>query len=139
MISKKVFITTDGFINFIDRARPKHLHASACFRFFAEKNYHLYTTPLTINEVSTELKQTISASVAKDFLRAIELSNINFLYTEESDVKKGLRAVTTSSSTELTFSLALTAIICNKRSIPQVCTFSYFPSLFGLQVFYLPM
>lgn len=139
MLSKKVFIAPDGFVAFIDRAHPKHIHAAAQFRYFAENNYQIYTTVLSLNEAYQTLYNTISPSVARDFLRAIELSNVNFIHPEESDVKRSLRAVATTQSAELTFAIILAATICNKRSIPQVCTFSYFPSLFGLQTFYLPI
>ena len=138
MISKKVFIAPDAFIAFIDRGHPKHLHASAFFRYFAQNQYQLYTTIVSLDEAYLELYHSISPSVAKDFVRAIELSSINIIYTEESDLKRTMRAVTTSQSVELTFSKALMAIICNKKSIPQICTFSYSPALFGLQTFYLP-
>ena len=139
MQSKKIFITTDGFINFIDRGQPKHLHASAYFRFFAQQHYQLYTTILTINETYTELARTISPSLAKDFIRATQISAINVLYPEEADVKKSMRLVATNKSLESTLDHILTAVVCDKRSIPQIYTFSYFPSLFGLQIFYLPV
>lgn len=139
MLSKKVFIAPDGFVAFIDRAHPKHIHAAAQFRYFAQNTYQIYTTIVTLDETYQTLYKTISPSVAKDFLRAIELSNINILHPEESDVKRSIRAVTTTPSADLTFATALAATICNKKSIPQICTFSYFPSLFGLQVFYLPL
>jgi predicted nucleic acid-binding protein len=133
MLSKKVFIAPDGFVAFIDRAHPKHVHAAAQFRYFAQNNYQIYTTVLTLNEAYQTLYNTISPSVARDFLRAVELSNVNFIHPEESDVKRSLRAVATTQSADLTFATVLAATICNKRSI------SYFPSLFGLQVFYLPL
>lgn len=139
MLSKKVFIASDGFVAFLDRAHPKHVHAAAQFRYFAENNYQIYTTIISLNEAYQTLYNTISPSVARDFLRAIELSNLNLLYPEESDIKRSLRAVATTQSVDLTFATVLAATICNKRSIPQVCTFSYFPSLFGLQIFYLPL
>lgn len=139
MLSKKVFIATDTFISFIDRAHPKHLQAVACFRFFAQNQYQLYANIITINETYTTLYQMISPSLARDFIRAIELSSINILLLEESDLKKSIRIVSTTQSVELTFSKALMAVICNKKNIPQICTFEYLHALFGLQLFYLPI
>lgn len=139
MQSKKVFITTDGFICFIDRAKPKHLHAGAYFRYFAQQNLQLYTTDVVINESYSALANTISPSIARDFIRALQISSINIIYPEEPDIKKSMRLIAESQSAELTLGDALTAIICDKRSIPQVYTFSYFPSLFGLHIFYLPI
>jgi predicted nucleic acid-binding protein len=123
MISKKVFIATDGFIAFIDRAHPKHLHATAQFRYFAQNTFQVYTSLIVLNEVYNELYNTISPAVARDFMRAIELSNLNILYPEDSDFKKSLRIVATSQIVDLTFNKSVTAILCNKRSIPQICTF----------------
>lgn len=139
MYSKKVFIATDGFIAFIDRAHPKHLHASAQFRYFAQNNFQLYTSIVTMNEVYNDLYHSISPSLGKDFMRAIELSNLNVIYPEDSDLKKGVRIVITNQLPQMTFNKALMAVICNKRSIPQICTFEYLPTLFGLQLFYLPI
>ena len=139
MLSKKVFIASDGFVAFVDRAHPKHLHAGAFFRYFAQNQFQIYTTIVAIDETYNELYKTISPSVAKDFLRAIQLSSINILYPEDSDLKRSIKIITTTPSVELTFSKALMAIICNKRNIPQICTFSYSPTLFGLQTFYLPV
>lgn len=139
MISKKVFIAPDGFVAFIDRAHPKHVHATAFFRYFGLNNFQLYTSILAINDAYMRLYNTISPSIAKDFLRAIELSSVNILYAEESDVKLALRTFTTSSSIELTFAKATMAVLCHKRSVPQICTFEPLHNLFGLQLFYLPI
>ena len=139
MVSKKVYIAPDGFVAFIDRTHPKHLHAGAFFRYFAQNQFQIYTTVVSIDEAYLELYHAISPSVAKDFMRAIQISAVNILYPEDSDMQRSIKTVITTPSVELTFSKALMAIICNKRSIPQICTFSYSPTLFGLQTFYLPV
>lgn len=139
MVSRKVYIAADGFIGLLDRAHPKHVHASAYFRYFAQENFQLYTSFVSINEAYEELYKFISPGVAKDFLRAMYMSSVNIIYPEPSDIKSAIKAVATSSSIELTFSKALESILCNKRSIPQVYTFGYLPPLFGLQTFFLPV
>ena len=139
MISKKTYIATDGFVAFIDRAHPKHVTMSAFFRYFAQEQFQLYTSFVTINDTYNELYTTIAPSLAKDYLRAMYLSSINIIYPEPADIKSAIKTVATSSVVELTFSKALISVLCNKRSIPQVCTFEYLPSLFGLQTFYLPV
>src|SRR6266567_2703931 len=133
MQSKKVYIATDGFTAFIDRAHPKHVHASAFFRYFAQEHFQLYTSIVTINDSYNQFSQTVSPSLGKDFLRALSLSSINILYPETADVKSALKTVVTSNLTELTFAKALMAIMCSKRNIPQICTFEYLHALFGLQ------
>lgn len=139
MVSKKVYIAADGFVAFIDRAHRNHVHTSAFFRYYAQEHFQLYTTVVSINDAYNTIYNTISPSLARDFLRSMALSNINVLYPETSDLKTAIKTLEQSTSVDLTFSKALTAVICNKRSIPQVCTFEYLPSLFGIQVFYLPV
>lgn len=139
MLSKKVYISPDGFMGFIDRAHPQHVHASAFFRYFAQEHYQLYTSFISMNEAYEELYKNITPSLAKDFLRGMYMSSINIIYPEPSDLKTAIKIVATSNVVELTFSKALVSVLCNRRSIPQVCTFEYMPSLFGLQAFYLPV
>lgn len=139
MLSKKVYIAPDGFVAFIDRNHKRHVHISAFFRYFAQEEFQLYTSFVTINDTYNELYNLISPSLAKDFLRAMYMSSINIVYPEPSDVKAAIKVVATSSVIELTFSKALISVLCNKRSIPQICTFEFLPSLFGLQAFYLPL
>jgi predicted nucleic acid-binding protein len=139
MISKKVYIAGDGFVALVDRGHAKHVHASAFFRYFAQENFQLYATFSSIDEAYNDFYRNISPSIARDFLRAIYMSSINIIYPESSDIKSAIKAVATTSSVDLTFSKALVSIICNKRNIPQVCTFEYLPPLFGLQTFYLPV
>lgn len=139
MQSKKVYIAADGFAAFIDRAHPKHVHTTAFFRYFAQEHFQLYATVVSLNETYSTIYNTISPSLARDFLRAMALSNVNILYPENSDVKTAIKTIESGNSVDLTFSKALTAVVCNKRNIPQVVTFEYMPSLFGIQVFYLPV
>ena len=139
MQSKKVYIAADGFVAFIDRAHRNHVHTSAFFRYFAQEHFQLYSTVVSLNDAYLTIYNTISPSLARDFLRAMALSNINILYPENSDMKTAIKTIETGNSVDLTFSKALTAVLCNKRGIPQVVTFEYLPSLFGIQVFYLPI
>jgi predicted nucleic acid-binding protein len=139
MQSKKVYIASDMFVAFIDRAHPKHVHATAFFRYFALEHYQLYTSIVTVNDSYHIFNTTISPALAKDFLRAMSLTSINILYHEPADVKTAYKTILGSNSAELTFSKALMAVMCDRRSIPQIGTFDYIHSLFGLTVFYLPV
>jgi hypothetical protein len=82
---------------------------------------------------------TISPSLARDFLRALTLSSINILNVEPADIKSAIKIIEMSSSVDLTFAKALMAVMCNRRSIPQIMTYEYLNALYGLQLFYLPM
>lgn len=137
--SKKVFVAPSVFFAFVDRAHPKHEQATAFFRYFAQAGYFLFTDIETIVETYRQLYRHISASLAKDFLRTIFLSNLNILYPDEGDIKAGIKALVSYQSTDLTFPKALMAVFANRRGIPQICTFEYLHSLFGLTLFYLPM
>ena len=139
MISKKVYIAPDGFIAFIDRAHSKHVQAAAFFRFFAQEQYHLYSNIISINETYMVLYNTVSPSLARDFLKALSFSSINILYPEPADMKAAIKILENSTSVELTFSKALMAVVCNKKSVPQIMTYDFLHALYGLQLFYLPV
>lgn len=137
--SKKVYIAPSVFTAFINRADPKHAQASAFFRYFAQENYKLYSDFLDIHETARKIHREISPSLSRDFLRTIFFSNINIIYPQESDIKGALKTLVNYQSVDLTFEKALMATLANKASIPQICTFEYMPSLFGLNTFYLPL
>ena len=139
MTSKKVFIAPDMFISFIDRAKENHEQAAAFFRFFAENEYQIYTDLLSLNTVYNHIYTEISPSLSKDFLRTINLSNLNLLYADESDMKVAFKTIGMYQANELTFPKALMSVIASKRNIPQICTNEYLPTLFVLQLFYLPI
>jgi predicted nucleic acid-binding protein len=137
--NKKVFLATDVVVAFIDRSHPKHLHAVAFFRYFAQEGYILFTNVSNIIAIYNNLYKNISPSLGRDFLRALSLSNINIIYPEDSDFKLAVKTLTNYQSTELHLDEALMAAIASKRSIPSICTLGYLHPLFGLTVFYLPI
>lgn len=137
--SKKVYIDSSLFVAFIDRAHIKYDQATAYFRFFGLEEYQLFSDPITILNAYERLYNDISPSLAKDFMRVMALSNINMIYPEEADMKAALKTVVNFKTTDLTFPKALLCVLANKRGVPQICSFEYMPSLFGLQMFYLPM
>jgi len=139
MVSKKIYIAPDGLVAFVDRAHKKHVQATAFFRYFAQEQCQLYSNVVGVNETYMRIYNTISPSLARDFLRAISLSSINVLNPEPADIKAAIKIIETSNSVELTFSKALMAVMCNKKSIPQIMTYEFLHSLYGLQLFYLPM
>jgi len=139
MISKKVYIAPDGLTAFIDRAHKKHVQATAFFRYFAQEQCQLYTNVVNVNETYMTIYNTISPSLARDFLRALSVSNINIINPEPADIKAAIKILETGNSVELTFAKALMAVTCNKKSIPQIMTFEFLHALYGLQLFYLPV
>jgi len=139
VISRKVYLAPDMFCAFLDRAHPQHEQASAFFRFFAQEEYQLYTDIDTVLNAYYRMCADISPSLGKDFLRTLFLSNINILYPDEATAKAALKALTTFNSSELTYEKSLLCVHAYKRGIAQICSFEYFPPLFGLTPFYLPI
>ncbi|MBP9718967.1 MAG: hypothetical protein KBD46_00695 [Candidatus Levybacteria bacterium] len=139
MTSKKIYLTASLFEAFIDRAHPKHEQANAFFRFFGDDEYILYTDIQTIMQAYTTIYKDISASLGKDFMRTMIISDINILYPEDSDIKAAMKALMAYQSNELSFPQALTAVLAEKREISQICTFDYLHPLFGQTPFFLPM
>lgn len=137
--SKKVYLAVSSFLAFIDRAHGKHTQAVAFFRYFAQEQYHLYTDTLALYEAHRQIHFQISPSLSQDLLRTIPYSNINIIYPQEVDTKAAIKTITNYRSVDLTFEKALMGVLANKRDIPQIATFDYLPSLFGLRTFYLPI
>lgn len=138
-MQKKVFLAPDVLVAFVDRANPKHLHAAAFFRYFAQERYTLFTTVSAINTAYDTLAVHISPSVARDFIKALSLGSINILSPDETDIKLTFKTLLTTSTPELSFNETIMQVVANRRNITQVCTFSYLHPLFRLTAFYLPI
>lgn len=139
MVSRKVFLAPDIFLAFVDRAHPKHMHAVAFFRFFAQESYYLYTSTAVLTETHQKIQTNISAALAKDFLKAISLGTVNIIFPEDADLKLTLKTLISYSSQELGMDEALMEVMASRRNIPQISTFDYLHPLFGLTAFYLPI
>jgi predicted nucleic acid-binding protein len=139
MLSKKVFLTPSSFLAFIDRAHPMHEQATAFFRYFAQESYQLYADYPDIMEVYRVIYNSISPSLARDYLRTMSITAMNIIYPEDADAKAALKALNTYQSTDLTYSNALMSVLAYKRNIQQICSFEYLHPLFGLQTFFLPI
>lgn len=137
--SSKVFIETDVFYAFINRADTKHPQAAAYFRFFAQEKFQVFTSYPVVEDIYQNIYQNISPSLAKDFLRGLSLSSVNILYPSESDLKAALKTLINFQSTELTLKDSQTAVLANRNHIMQVCTFGYLHPLFGITSFNLPI
>jgi len=138
IVSKKVFIATSAFMAFVDRAHPKHVQATAYFQYFAQERYQLYTGYLNLAEAHQEIAEKISESFARDFLRVISLGSVNIIYPDTNDMKATIKTLVSYKS-NLPFREAQMAVLANRKSISQICTFEYLPPLFALNVFYLPI
>lgn len=138
MGSKKVYITQSAMYAFIDRSDGKHQMAGAYFRFFAQEGYHLYTSPSTIMSTYERIATHMSHSIAREFLQTIFTSSIDIMYVDEPLMKAAAKLVITTTSVHLTLEQAITNIVCDKSQTSTICTFEYFPFLFGTRAFTLP-
>ena len=137
--SRKVYLAQSAFLAFLDRAHAKHRQAVAFFRYFAQERYRLYTDIVMLYETHRQIHFQISPSLSQDFLRTISFSDINIIYPQEADMRNAIKTINNYGSVDLTFDKALMGVLASKRSIGQVTTFDYLPSLFGLTTFYLPI
>ena len=138
-ISKKVFIETGVLYAFINRADPKHPQSAAYFRYFSQENYQVFTSYPVVDEVYEKIYEKISPSLAKDFIRGMSLSSINILYPTESDLKASLKTLINFQNTDLTLRDSQSAVLANRNSIGQICTFEYLHPLFGINTSNLPI
>lgn len=137
--SKKVYLSTDVMIAFIDRANTKHDQATAFFRYFALEGYQLYTDSIAMYDAYRKIVNDISPSIAKDFLRTLSMSSITILYPDDSDFKSALKFYLNEKSGDLTLQKAVMAVLADRRGIGQIATFEYMHAVFGLNIFYIPI
>lgn len=137
--SKKVFVTSNVLFAFVDRANSHHTKAVAYFRYFAQEKYQVFTDYLNTEDSYRQIYTKISPTLARDFLRGVMLSSINITYPTSSDVAAALKTLINYRNNELTFKEAHTAVLSNRNSIPNICTFEYLHPLFGITPFYLPI
>lgn len=138
-MSKKIFIDDSTLCAFVDRAHPRHEASFAYFRFFAQGEYAIFIDHSSLIHAYNDIYKDISQTLAKDVMRTLSLSDINIVYPTDSDSKAALKALTTYRSNDLTFEKALIAVLAFRRNIAEVATFDYFPNLFGITPFFLPL
>jgi predicted nucleic acid-binding protein len=137
--SKKVLLAPDILFAFIDRAHPKHEHASAYLRFFAQEEYTLFITLPSIITVYEQMYKDMSMSLAKDLIRTMSISDVNLIYPDDNDMKGTVKVLANTQTNEMTFPKALLLVCADRRKIPQLCTLEYINPLFGISLFALPI
>lgn len=139
IVSKKVFIESDIFYAFVNRAHSRYPQAGAYFRYFAQERFQIFTSYSVTEETYREIYDKISPSLARDFARGISLSAVNILYPTQSDLKAAIKTLVNYQSTELTLRESQTAVLANRNYISQICTFNYLHPLYGITAFNLPI
>ena len=136
--SKKVFITSSVFFAFIDRNHPNHSQAAAFFRYFAQEKFRLYVNNFSVIETYNQVRKHVSYSIAKEFIKAIFLGNIEIIRADDAEEKTALRLILNEQNFDLTFEQALINVLADRRQIPCICSFEYTRFFYGITSFALP-
>lgn len=137
--SKRVLLTSGVLFAFIDRNHPKHNQASAYFRFFAQEKYNLYVTLSSVVKTYNDLRKHMSYAIAKDFVRAMFVGNIEILYPDEASTKTALKLILSETQRDFNnFDHALINVLADRNQIPQICSFEFSRFFFGISLFNLP-
>jgi hypothetical protein len=137
MGSKKVYITQSAMYAFIDRSDGKHQMAGI-FSILRSGRISSVHIPSTIMSTYERIVTHMSHSIAREFLQTIFTSSIDIMYVDEPLMKAAAKLVITTTSVHLTLEQAITNIVCDKSQTSTICTFEYFPFLFGTRAFTLP-
>src|SRR3989344_6409681 len=116
-LSKKVILAPDVIYAYIDRGSDNHQQSVAFFRYFSEQNYRVFIDTLCLNEVYDDIYKKMSQDLAKDFLKIINLSDMNLIYPDEGEIKAAIKALINYRTLDLTFSQAVMAVVANRRNI----------------------
>lgn len=133
----KVFLAEDALYAFIDRAHPKHLHAGAFFRYFAQEHCFLYSNMSILIATHQKISESINDTVAKEFLKALSFSNIIIVSPDTAEINTAIKVA--SGTSGMLLQEALMLVMAERRGIMQVCTFSQLHQLFGIKTFFLPV
>jgi predicted nucleic acid-binding protein len=136
--SKKVFLTPSVLFALLDRNHPKHSQADAYFRFFAKEQYQLFVTISSVVRTYNDIRKHMSYSIAKDFLRAMFVGNIQIVYPDEPTTRATLKLLLSDTQYEISFEQALTNVSADRRQISQICSFEFSRFYFGINLFTLP-
>jgi predicted nucleic acid-binding protein len=136
--SKKVFLTPSVLFALLDRNHPKHSQSDAYFRFFAKEQYQLFVTDSSVVRTYNDIRKHMSYSVAKDFLRAMFVGNIQIVYPDEPTTRATLKLLLSDTQYEISFEQALTNVSADRFQVSQICSFEFSRFFFGINLFTLP-
>jgi predicted nucleic acid-binding protein len=138
MTSKKVFLSSSVMFAFVDRNHPKHQQASAYLRYFAQEKFQVYSSLSAVIHTHNDLRKHMSYSIAKDFIRAMFVGNIEIIYPDEAATKNALKLMLSQAQQDLSFDQILMNVLADKHGISQICSFETSRFYFGITLFNLP-
>ena len=136
---KKVIISNQVFFAFIDRSHQNHGQAVAFFRYFTEEQFELYTVLFSVAATYQDLQDHIGLSIARNWLKSIFLGNIQIAYPDEATIKAAIKLITSTYNYNITIDQAVMNVVADKKGIPFIATFEFFPFFFGIKPFTLPL
>lgn len=136
--NKKVFIESNVFYAYVNRAHANHIQATSFFRYFAQEEFQVFTSYHVLEETYSLIYNKISPSLASDFLKGISLSSVNIIYPSEADLKSIIKTQVNYQNKDLTLRDTQSAVLANRNNISQICTFDYLRQLFGQTKYNLP-
>ena len=136
--SKKVFLSSSVLFAFVDRNHPKHQQASAYLRYFAQEKFQVSSSLSAVIRTHDDLRKHMSYSIAKDFIRALFVGNIDIIYPDEAATKAALKLMLSQPQQDLSFDQILMNVLADRNQISQICSFETSRFYFGINLFNLP-
>lgn len=132
--SHKLFIGSEIFYAFIDRADAKHNQITTFFEYLGSNSFHVYTSNLVVLETFNRLEKNISPTISAEFLTTILESSIEILYPTEFDFIVVQRFLKMNHTTPVAISEIITAHLMEKNGIAHIATFGSWNNLMGTSV-----
>ncbi|MBI5621079.1 hypothetical protein HY949_04815 [Candidatus Gottesmanbacteria bacterium] len=137
--NKRVIVSGQVFVAFVDRAHPNHGQAVAFFRYFSEERYEITIVLTSLLSIYETLGDHIGLSVAHKWLKSVFMGTVQIIYPDEQTVKAAIKLILTTNSYNITIDQAIMNVVADRRRIPTIATFEFFPFFFGIKPFMLPL
>lgn len=132
--SKKIFIEASVFLAFIDRVNPNHAKAIKIFELLAKDKYQVFTSGMVVAQTFNALERDLGETLARDFLQAMLETDIQILYTNQSDLLAAMRFLKANPGRQISLSSVINANLIQRHGINSVLTFDFWPNIMGIAV-----
>ena len=132
--SRKIFTESSLLIAFIDRANLNHAKAMEIFEFLARQKYQVYTSGIVVLQTFNAIERDLGSTVGNDFLQVMIETNIQTLYSGESDLLTAFRYLKTNPGHRSSLSSLINANLMQKHGVNSILTFDFWPNLMGTSV-----
>ena len=132
--AKKIFIESSLILAFIDRANLNHAKAVEIFEFLARQKYQVYTSGIVVLQTFNVIERDLGSTIGNDFLQVMVETDIQTLYSSESDLLAAFRYLKTNPGHRSSLSSLINANLMQKHGINSILTFDYWPNVMGTLV-----